>query len=395
MEDCGLYLTGSLEDLVTNIIETTNNVSGKPLYFYTNNYSLEMLDLVNAGQVILVNCSNFALSNLTVSSGTSGISLLYCSNLTISNCDTSYNKRWGIYLYRSDKNTINGSTANTINYESEIGFLIQNSGIVLIKSNTNIVHSNIASRNREKGIILSESYDNIIAGNVIESNAQGIYLYESTSNIVKENYIYNNKGFYGDDAGIFLSRSSDNTISSNIIWDNARGLTIYSKSHTNIVSGNTISNNYMGILVERADGNVIAGNNVSNNQIGIDLKDCSESWVYSNCFNNGYNAYDSGSDNNWDRRRSGNYWSDYTGQDIDGNGIGNSPYLINGLAESKDNFPLIEWGGLFVETEYPDNWKGIPGYNLFVMLGLLSVVVVFVIQMPKTSKKSSPLSLLK
>jgi parallel beta-helix repeat protein len=395
MEDCGLYLTGSLEDVITNTIESTNNVSGKPLYFYSNKNSLEVLDLINAGQILLVNCSNFVLSNLTVASGTCGISLLYCRNLTISNCETSFNKRWGIFLYRSDKNTINGSTANTISYESEIGFLIQNSGIVLIKSNTNIVQSNIASSNREKGIILSESNDNLIAGNVINGNAQGIYMYESTSNNVTENYIYNNKGFYGDDAGIFLSRSSNNDISSNIIWDNARGLTIYSNSHTNIVSGNTISNNYMGILVERADGNVIVGNNLSNNQIGIDLKDCSESLVYSNCFNNGYNAYDSGSDNHWDKRRSGNYWSDYTGQDIDGNGIGNSPYLINGPAASKDNFPLIEWGGLFVETEYPNNWIQIPGYNLFVMLGLLSVVVIFVFQRLKTSKKTSPLSLFK
>jgi len=47
------------------------------------------------------------------------------------------------------------------------------------------------------------------------------------------------------------------------------------------------------------------------------------------------------STNVWDNGYSsgGNYWSDYTGQDSDGDGVGDTPYVID--AENKDNYPFI------------------------------------------------------
>ncbi|MHA2009495.1 MAG: NosD domain-containing protein [Promethearchaeota archaeon] len=385
MKDCGLYLVGSLEDLVTNNIDTTNNASGKPIYFYTNKLGSQMLDFSNAGQVILVNCSNFTLSNLSISHSTSGISLFYCTNITVSKCDTSFNKRWGVYLYSSDENTVIGSIANNNNYKSGIGFLIQNSGIVLIESNANTIHNNNASYNREKGIHLSESYNNLISKNNMDENPQGIYLYESADNTITENSVYKSRGFYGDDSGIFLSTSSNNNISSNILNHNLWGITLVFNCHYNIISGNSIINNNLGIYVDRSDDNIISGNNLSYNQVGISLKECSETITYSNCFNNGFNAYDTGSNNQWDKERRGNYWSDYTGTDLDMDGIGNTPYLIDGSAGSKDNFPLMEWSGLIVERKKKFNGTYIKGYNLFFILGLLSVAVILV---SKKLKKS-------
>jgi len=44
----------------------------------------------------------------------------------------------------------------------------------------------------------------------------------------------------------------------------------------------------------------------------------------------------------------GNYWSDYTGSDADGDGIGDTPYIIDG---DKDNYPLMErFENYFVPT---------------------------------------------
>lgn len=43
----------------------------------------------------------------------------------------------------------------------------------------------------------------------------------------------------------------------------------------------------------------------------------------------------------WDDGSEGNYWSDYTGVDADGDGIGDTPYVID--EDSQDNYPLMSF----------------------------------------------------
>jgi hypothetical protein len=82
---------------------------------------------------------------------------------------------------------------------------------------------------------------------------------------------------------------------------------------------------------------------------GIDL--CDENGrigtnnsFYHNVFvNNSVNIYFYNkvvaSGNFWDNSSQGNYWSDYTGIDINEDGVGDTPYTINSL--NKDNYPLM------------------------------------------------------
>ena len=97
----------------------------------------------------------------------------------------------------------------------------------------------------------------------------------------------------------------------------------------------------------------ITRNNVSSWDCGIELLNCSNSTVYLNDFvDNVQNVFVNESANTYSSPEKlgytyegrdytnyvGNYWSDYEGEDVNADGIGDTPYDIN----SSDDYPLME-----------------------------------------------------
>jgi len=102
--------------------------------------------------------------------------------------------------------------------------------------------------------------------------------------------------------------------------------------------------NYSGIYLYSSFYNTISGNIIMANHYGIDLSWSSNNIIYLNDFiDNTQHAYigTSGYANFWDDGypSGGNYWSDYTGVDADGDGIGDTPYVID--ADNQDRYPLM------------------------------------------------------
>lgn len=157
-----------------------------------------------------------------------------------------------------------------------------------------------------------------ISGNVVMKCDSGLGLYHSSWNGIFNNIISNNSN-----VGISLDSSDYNTIKDNVIAFNYLWGMGFRNSSSNIVTGNTIKHSLSPFLTGA----------------GFELdSDTRDNTVYHNNFilNRPVNAWDAGN-NVWDNGCEGNYWSDYTGTDEDGDGIGDTPYI----SYVQDDYPLM------------------------------------------------------
>ena len=124
------------------------------------------------------------------------------------------------------------------------------------------------------------------------------------------------------------------------ITNNNYGVGLQDSSNNNITGNEITNNNYYGVLLfSSSNNNMVSENNITNNLDGVDLWSSSNNRFYHNNFiNNTDQIYLTISFNNtWDNGCEGNYWSNYNGSDLDGDGIGDTELPWEGV----DNYPLM------------------------------------------------------
>jgi parallel beta-helix repeat protein len=187
-----------------------------------------------------------------------------------------------------------------------------------------------------------------------DSTQAGIALWGVRGCMIKNITVYNNT------VGVYLEYSDNNTVRASYLVFGSTGVEIIAmNSYNNIIDGNWIEgNDYNGIMLFSAPSNTVTNNYVYNNSVGIYSYDSSGSFIYQNQFiENGIQALDYGT-NYWNTTKNctvgpniiggpcigGNYWSDYTGEDVDGDGIGDTeiPYNASGnIQVGGDYLPLV------------------------------------------------------
>ena len=326
-----LYIGISNQNLIID-----NTIDGKPLTFL-NQDSNKIID--GAGQVILQECSNITVTNVNPSVDLRvAIQLSDTNNSKIVNC--------------SGRTTLSNSNYNILsnNLLSGIGSIGYDSqpAITLSASNFNLIFENQITKCEGEGISLTGSDLNHIYNNVVADCDVGIWLLGSKNNSLYQNILEN------DSFGIRLAFemlanvspfSYNNSIFENTINSCNQGIHLFSADE-NRVFRNSISNcTAYGIFLCCADGNMFYNNNFLANTLQV----YEEHSVWT-----GMGLEDYFSENNtWDAGFSigGNFWSNYKGTDADGDGIGDTPYIIDAL--NQDNYPAIFPFEIPPPTQFP------------------------------------------
>lgn len=207
-----------------------------------------------------------------------------------SNAVIAHSSGNGIHLWHSDNMKI------TNNHLSHL-----RDGIYFEFVSESHIANNISENNLRYGLHFMFSNHNDYYDNSFINNGSGVAVMFSKFINMKRNRFYKNWGTAS--FGLLLKEIYDAEIEDNIFEENTIGINIETSTRINYKSNSLIRN---GWAVKIAGG-CYANNFIDNNFI-------------SNSFDVSYNSRMN--DNKFD----GNYWSDYTGYDLDRDGVGDVPY---------------------------------------------------------------------
>jgi parallel beta-helix repeat protein len=341
-------------------------IASSNVVYDCNGYNITNNGTAGTTYGLLLNGSltNVTIRNCNVGNYTYGIYVYSSSNNNLTNNSAYNNSQHGFYLHSSSNNTL----TNDFAYNNSNGFYFYNG------SNYTTLVNSFAYNNAQYGVFAADAHDIALFNNTAHDEdtgfmlaifnsyvfnntayntaADGFYLDSSSNNSLADNTAYNNT-----DDGFYLLSSHGNNFTNNVAYENDYGFVIILSHNNAFVSNSVHSNSQHGFYLSSSSNNNLTNNTVYNNsQYQIYLQSSNYNLIYNNIFNASTGqgvVYDSGS-NYWNTTKDcsgtniiggdcigGNFYSNYSGVDINGDGIGDIPpnYSIYG-GSNFDYLPL-------------------------------------------------------
>ncbi|MEK7657812.1 MAG: NosD domain-containing protein [Patescibacteria group bacterium] len=178
-----VYIGAWSDNHCNNSITNTIGSGGRQIKYFSSAVNLSN---ENLSELILCNADGSNINNIIINGSAvfknNGLFLILTDSSIIANINSS-NHYSGIYVSRSNNNTLIDNTASNNDYD----------GIVIDNSFNNTLINNIASNNNRYGILFYHSGSNILTSSAILNNFHGIYFTSSNNNQIYNNNFINNQ----------------------------------------------------------------------------------------------------------------------------------------------------------------------------------------------------------
>jgi nitrous oxidase accessory protein len=246
---------------------------------------------------------------------------------------------YGIYLYHSQRNAIR---RNTVRGRRELEVGARGAGLHLWNSPDNTIEENTITDARD-GMYIQSSPGNTVRRNRVFKVRYGLHYMNSDANRFEENIFSDNVA----GAAIMYSRKIE--LRRNAFIHN-RGFSsfgvLFQDCEENVAEENFIIDNATGIFAEALRKSVFRRNVIAENDLALQIFSSSGQNLFSeNNFVSNLSPLQiigKRSDTRWQDGGRGNYWSDYDGYDLDGDGVGDAPHKVQNVFEYLEgNYPRL------------------------------------------------------